>query len=345
MQLYVLNKLYDYSRVMSQVITCTMGDHEWPVIGSKRDNDDMPECIREQLSEYWDHMVDSGLGWQSLKGNHAAVKRCVKALIDADMEWMSEFVGREEILFFRDVAFKDLSVDTVRWYVLLYGRFLKLMADNDIVASMDLHWPKAAVRPRVDWLNGEQVQMLLALELDVPERTALILMLCMGLRRIEVLRLKMEHIMDDGIMVRGKGSGGGKYRFVPYVPGAKEQLQAMATYREELIRRGRVANRDYKAPTNLFLTRNSLTPGAYSEAGTGFDRYVLYPIREASGIEFGNHTLRRTFARTLYNSGMKIEIISNLLGHADTKTTLTYIGIDAEQKINALGNFDWSKVN
>jgi integrase len=38
--------------------------------------------------------------------------------------------------------------------------------------------------------------------------------------------------------------------------------------------------------------------------------------------------LRRTFGRTLYYSGVKIEDIAVILGHKDTKTTLKYLGLD-----------------
>ena len=45
-------------------------------------------------------------------------------------------------------------------------------------------------------------------------------------------------------------------------------------------------------------------------------------------VPFSNHTLRRTFGRTLYYSGVKIEDIAAILGHKDTKTTLKYLGLD-----------------
>ena len=51
-------------------------------------------------------------------------------------------------------------------------------------------------------------------------------------------------------------------------------------------------------------------------------------ISDLTGVPFSNHTLRRTFGRTLFYSGVKVEDIAAILGHKDTKTTLKYLGLD-----------------
>lgn len=59
-------------------------------------------------------------------------------------------------------------------------------------------------------------------------------------------------------------------------------------------------------------------------------------IKEAAvmaGIPLGevsNHVLRRTGARMMYLAGVDMEDISAMLGHADTKTTMLYIGLTVE---------------
>ncbi len=319
-----------------------MGDNQWPICGVRSANDgDLPTQAQDELRAYWIHLEQSGLGWQSVKGNHAAARRCIRALFESGREWRSECVGREEILYLRDHEFAGLTPDTVRWYILLYGRFLKLNAGNSIVEEMELRWPKTAVRPRVDWLTAEEAQHLLSVEMPIHEMAALRCMLCMGLRRIEVIRLRVDHVMEDGVIVRGKGTGGGRYRFVPYGEDAKHYLKMLMAWRAEAIEEATRLNPDYVAPPNLFLTRTP-QPRAYSEAGNGFDKSILGNIRRISGVDFnGNHTLRRTFARSLYLSGVKIELVSSLLGHADTQTTLKYIGIADEDKTDAIGKLDF----
>ncbi len=48
-----------------------------------------------------------------------------------------------------------------------------------------------------------------------------------------------------------------------------------------------------------------------------------------------NHTLHRTFGRTLWLAGVKIETVRDLLGHEDTKTTL-YLGVNKGNKSEAM---------
>lgn len=323
-----------------------MGDSQWPLCGVRSANDtDLPAQAQAELTAYWTHLEESGLGWQSVKGNHAAARRCIRALYTAGMEWRSEYVGRQEILYLRDHEFAELTPDTVRWYILLYGRFLKLNAKNNIVEEMELRWPKTVVRPRVDWLSAEEAQHLLSVDMGVHEMAALRCMLCMGLRRIEVIRLRVDHIMEDGVVVRGKGAGGGKYRFVPYGEDAEHYIRMLMAWREDAIAEATRLNPEYVAPPNLFLTRTP-QPKAYSEAGTGFDKSILGNIRRASGVEFnGNHTLRRTFARALYLSGVKIELVSSLLGHEDAQTTLSYIGVADEDMAGAIKKLDFNGLN
>ena len=51
-------------------------------------------------------------------------------------------------------------------------------------------------------------------------------------------------------------------------------------------------------------------------------------------VQYQNfHTLRHTFATNAYNNGMSIKILSEILGHADVKTTLNlYVHTSMEQK-------------
>ncbi|MBR4051240.1 MAG: site-specific integrase [Clostridia bacterium] len=53
------------------------------------------------------------------------------------------------------------------------------------------------------------------------------------------------------------------------------------------------------------------------------------------------HTLRYTFATMLFENGCSIKIVSELLGHCDTRVTEnTYIHVIQKQKIKAIEDFD-----
>lgn len=319
---------------------------DWPAIGTLPKKYNLPETCEADLAVYWDQLIDSGLSWQSVKANYNAARHCTKILLDAGMSYETVLVDREEIVYLRDVAFAKLAPDTVKWYICLYGKYLAIFG-NDVVSDMHLIWRNSTVRCGVDWLTEDQAQALMGTEgLTIPERTALILMLGMGLRRIEVLRLTVDDIMPDGLMVCGKGRGGGKYRFIPYCNGGRDQIRKMMRWREGQIAEAHERHGDFDEDRHLFLTNDkSQPPHYYNQAGTGFDKSVLAGIRRKSGIEFtGNHTLRRTFARLVYLKNpdeRNLQILARYLGHEDTKTTLDYIGISGDELRTVAESCSW----
>ncbi|MHA1169982.1 MAG: hypothetical protein ACTSRU_19310, partial [Candidatus Hodarchaeales archaeon] len=47
-------------------------------------------------------------------------------------------------------------------------------------------------------------------------------------------------------------------------------------------------------------------------------------------------TFRRTWARTAWELGIPIETIALVLGHSDIRTTLLYIGANADHAVSAM---------
>jgi len=53
-------------------------------------------------------------------------------------------------------------------------------------------------------------------------------------------------------------------------------------------------------------------------------------ITKTNGVHIGTHSLRKTMSYHLYNAGVGIEIIMDMLNHSSIKTTMKYIGITRE---------------
>lgn len=53
-------------------------------------------------------------------------------------------------------------------------------------------------------------------------------------------------------------------------------------------------------------------------------------ITKTNGVHIGSHSLRKTMSYHLYNAGIGIEIIMEMLNHSSVKTTMKYIGITRE---------------
>ncbi len=63
--------------------------------------------------------------------------------------------------------------------------------------------------------------------------------------------------------------------------------------------------------------------------------------RREDDVSYGVHTLRHTFASLLFKNNCEIKVISEILGHADTKITENiYIHLSQEQKKKAIENID-----
>ncbi len=65
-------------------------------------------------------------------------------------------------------------------------------------------------------------------------------------------------------------------------------------------------------------------------------------ILEAANLEkVGVHTLRHTFATMLFNNGCEVKVVSDLLGHSNTKITENiYIHLIQQQKVKAIQSID-----
>ena len=69
---------------------------------------------------------------------------------------------------------------------------------------------------------------------------------------------------------------------------------------------------------------------------------TFHSILKAVNIErVGVHTLRHTFATMLFNNGCEVKVVSELLGHSNTKITENiYIHLIQKQKIKAIESLD-----
>lgn len=288
---------------------------------------DLPDEVVQDLAYFWDHYSRRNVRPDTVKATFWNAVRCIRALREAGMTCDPRCIGPAEIEYLRDVAFRDLCVTTTKWYVSVLGTYCKIHG-NDVVDSMELRWAKPYVTPHIDWLDPADAKVLLMSPKTVPQQTALMLMLNMGLRRVEVIRLRVEDIGCDGINVIGKGFGGGKLRPVLYVGrDMHPQLLRMIRWREDQIARVRERNPDVEVPPNLFLWDRAGELHPFAEAGTGFDKCFLRPVRDETGIQYSNHTLRRTFARELYFRGLSLMEIGTLLGHESIAVTRDYIGV------------------
>lgn len=230
------------------------------------------------------------------------------------------------------MAGDGLAVSTQKSYMFALFALLKHIK-NPAYGTRIIY--QADTRPRVDWLTPEQARDVLDSTLLRPiERISVTLALCMGLRRVEIVRLKIADINlnREYITVTGKGRAGGKLRLVPFHARFRPALDEYLKVRAVIVRTARNA-----PPDNLLIWMGTdRTAHAYNAVkASGIDGLIRHASR-VIGVHFSAHTLRRTFGRILWLSGVPVVTIARILGHSSTEQTLTYIGANLDDMAQAM---------
>jgi integrase len=147
-----------------------------------------------------------------------------------------------------------------------------------------------------------------------------------GLRKSEALSLVVSDVNFASKEIRvqhGKGSWGGKKRYVPIHPELARLLQ------EYLRERGRRLMTD-AAPEFFTSTRGSGGISASTLAA------IVRALVLASGVHFTPHMLRHSFVTHLLRGGAKLHEARDLAGHSHIETTLLYTRVFAKDKQDAI---------
>lgn len=227
---------------------------------------------------------------------------------------------------------RGLAVSTIKDYVHALQRLLKFIGNYEAGTVHIVH--QADVRPNVNWLTPEQAKTVFNAPMNPAQRLAIVLALGMGLRRVEIIRLKLEdvNVQRGYVTVTGKGRGGGKLRLVPFHPRFNEALGEWLKVRHQMVGRG-------WNPEALLIWERGGVCSPYSDVkATGIEA-LIKRVSRACGVPFSFHTLRRTFGRIMWLSGVSVVTIARMLGHTSTEQTLAYIGANLDDMAGAMNVF------
>ena len=233
------------------------------------------------------------------------------------------------------------------------GQVTALRAFFAYLARMDLLQSDAGERlpnpmlalgvPRVpqrsnDWLSHDEQLRLLAAATSPDERIIISLLRWTGVRVGEAVSLRLTDVnwwSDQGaVRVRRSKTDAG-LRTIPIIP---DLLPELRRWHAHLTERGSdgwdrplLSTRHGTAmkPTYVWrvvkrvAARGEVRPVACT-CGSRMSRHARGCARSQSGQNLSRispHTLRRTFATDLLNRGLRIEIVSQLLGHSSVAVT------------------------
>jgi site-specific recombinase XerD len=201
---------------------------------------------------------------------------------------------------------KSLSRDTIRLHVCAFRHYYKSMENRQDIIE-DIPYPKKEKHLPVI-LSGAEVKLLFECTKNLKHRVILKLAYSAGLRRSEIINLKIADFDTKKMIIRVNQGKGKKDRYTLL---AKNTLSELKNYL------------DYYKPNNWLL--NGRTSG--SQISKGAIAWIIVNARQRVNINkaFHLHTLRHSFASHLLATGVNLVSIQKLMGHEDIRTTMVYL--------------------
>lgn len=274
------------------------------------------ETYRDYLLRIYSGRDDQPLHPVSVKSHLSTIRGRYKAILrkNSTRDYLYDLV-QSDLSASDKKAFVDEMIERIKNAIDPENSSVKLVSRQDIDDETHLR------------LTKQQVSHLLA----QPDKSSLIgkrdlallaLMLCTGIREAELCALDVNDLYrkfggEPALLIRqGKGA---KQRLIPYgnlIWGLNivESWLASAD-----ISTGAVFYGFFRGGKRI--RPDQLTVRAVNQI---LDKYPI--VIDGQLRKVAPHDLRRTYARQLYESGMDLLAIRDNLGHADSRTTLKYIG-------------------
>jgi site-specific recombinase XerD len=172
-------------------------------------------------------------------------------------------------------------------------------------------------------LSLEEVRQLIDAASNLFHRAILMTLYSTGMRRAELMHLKVDDIDSKRMVIRIRQGKGAKDRDVPL------SSSLLQTLREYWI---------WKKPQiYLFPSNHQIRKGLYISGKGVFEICRASAKRAGIKKKIGPHTLRHSFGTHLIDSGADLRTIQLLLGHARLEHTLIYLRL-SQRHLHACPN-------
>ena len=281
------------------------------------------ENMFKERDEYLQHLEDTGRKPYTIRGYRSSITQCIKLLDAYRRPFRAREIKPEDWYFL--VSMMDGKESTVKLNVTIYAKMCEFFTGSNPLKKLNILWNRTTSK-RVYITNEEFQELFAAATLN--QKMVLILGAFLGMRRSEILNLKVSDIRGDTITIRGKGHGKGLEAQMRMSPEVKEFVRNYLIWRSQLpgedLSEGKLLVFSEKKGFKCYKDPQSIST-------------MMRTLRELTGIEFTPHSLRRLFATNLYKSGADLMIIQNLMRHASVETTMKcYIQSDSERMDQAL---------
>jgi len=224
--------------------------------------------------------------------------------------------------YFRNEDIKAITYEKINSYLLqlIYHRNISVSQQNQRINAIKFYYEKVLhrkkeyyriSRPRKESklptvLTKEEVNTLFQMTKNLKHRCILMAIYSGGLRRSELINLKLADIDSKRMLIKVCGAKGKKDRYT--LLSERLLMELRNYYKEYLPRQWLFEGQEggpYSATSVERIFRDAVTRA-------GIKKYVT------------PHSLRHSFATHLLEQGTNLRYIQELLGHSSTKTTQIY---------------------
>lgn len=256
--------------------------------------------------------------------DHLIQRRYSKSTYKAYTSYFRQFMD-----YFNDKEIDNLSHEEINDYLLdlIKNKRMSVSQQNQRINAIKFYYEKvlgrevekySLKRPKKEKklptiLSRDEVNSLLAATINLKHRTILTTIYSGGLRRSELINLKIEDIDSDRGLIKICGSKGKKDRYTIL---SERLLELLSEY-----------FREYRPRVWLFEGSGG---GKYSS--TSVEKIFRKAVGK-SGIKkyITPHSLRHSFATHLLEQGINLRYIQEILGHEDSRTTEIYTHVASSE--------------
>ena len=253
---------------------------------------------------------------------------CTDKTLDQYLRTVRNFLGQ------CGKSYADVTKDDIKYFLALRSQQVKrnTLASNKRNLSSFFTWlhdegfiPKNPVKP-IKGIRSEDVECVYFtvqeeiairdVQCNLRNKAVIAFLLSTGVRVGELKQMDRSHVdlIRGEVTFRGEKSRIGKYRTVYLDAYARKYISEYLATRKDNNPALFVSDRKYKGEPRR------LTNAAFEK--------ITHAVVEAAGIKDRRkgtvHVFRRTFATRLASHGCPIEVIQELMGHADPGTTLKH---------------------
>lgn len=276
------------------------------------------EPVLREVEKFSNWLKSKRYSANTIKTYTEAVKTFVRFFKDKDLEQISN----EDIVLFNNeyILANHYSSSFQNQVVNAVKLFFKVV-DNRVIDVDLIHRPRRD-HPLPNVFSKQEVKQLLDALPNVKHRAMLSLIYACGLRRNELLNLKLTSIDSKRKLV-----------LITHAKGNKDRITPLSDKVLELLR---VYYKTHKPKEWLFE----------GQAGGQYDERSLASVMRQAVTKAGIkkpatlHWLRHSFATHLLEAGTDLRYIQELLGHKSSKTTEIYTHVSTKSIQNIKSPFD-----